>query len=160
MNLLEIIKQGIKAVPATRYALGIVGLVASIALIKQIGNSFWLTVSEILVLLVLMALLMIFAGLAQTTKKESKGVMRFIMWPLAVLFVGACILVLTSIFFEWPQLHSPWNKQNRSVSKVTEDGTSGDTLSHRPREKVGVDIKVISSPGATVINGDSNKVSR
>jgi hypothetical protein len=114
----------------------------------------------VVALIVLMALFVIFSGLAQSARKKSNNVGVFVMWPVAVLFVVACVFVLTSIFFEWPQLHSPFSRKNLNVRTVTEGGTSRDTLPQHAREKPGVDIKVTSSPGATIINGDSNKVSR
>jgi len=161
MTIWAIIKQGTKAVPATRWAVGVVGLVACIALIKQINHSFWKTAIEVLVLLALMTLLVVFARLAQTGKEAFKGVAQFITWSLAILFVGSCICVSTSVFFEWPQLHSPWIGQTRNpAGAVSENAIPKDTALQHAREKAGVEIKVISSPGATVINGDSNKVSR
>jgi hypothetical protein len=71
-NPLSILKQAIEKVPPLKYALGVVGLAAGVALIKILITDLRLALFGIIVLLVLMIVLFVFAKLTSVASKELK----------------------------------------------------------------------------------------
>ncbi|KRB55499.1 hypothetical protein [Flavobacterium sp. Root186] len=73
MNPISVIKEAIKEVPIVKYALGIAGVVAGIAIIKSFNLSNKdIPLISILIMLGLMILLFVFASLTKSQDKILK----------------------------------------------------------------------------------------
>lgn len=99
---LSILKQAIKKVPALKYALGIVGLAASLAVIRTLVTDLRLAIFGIVFLLVLMTVLFVFAKLTSVASKELKAPAFVLLWFSLILTMIAASLLFTSVFFNWP----------------------------------------------------------
>lgn len=155
LNFFKIIDKGTKAVPATKYAVGILGLAAVVAVIRQFRLDWAIALWGTIILLGLMILLVVFARLTETSPEEFKGPVKVLMWSFVILFICNCILLSASAFTGYPQLHSLFYKPDPvSIKKDTA------SISTKPLVPAGnkVEIHVDSSPQSTVIVGDSNKV--
>jgi hypothetical protein len=60
----SILKEAIKAVPAVKYALGIGGIIAVIAIISAFGISFRVALLGAVVMIILMTVLVVFASIS------------------------------------------------------------------------------------------------
>ena len=98
-----ILKEALKAVPQLKWALGIAGIVAIIAIV-EIG---WkvnpmIAVLGTVVMLVLMAVLVLFARLSTATPVEFIWAIQVFMWSSLCLTIATASLLFTSVFFSWP----------------------------------------------------------
>jgi hypothetical protein len=158
----RILQAAIKAVPAVRYALGVLGIIAAISLAGTLVTDFRVAVFGTLIALGLMALLVIFAA-------ATRLVPRFLI-PAAIVFVYAFLtlaiatafLIFTSVFFKWPVNLRHWivddyeNNQRKphTLLEVTNANLYADNydkgqwerfdpIKHRNDERfwIGVDVK-------------------
>jgi predicted outer membrane repeat protein len=102
--LLGLIRQATRAVPAVRYALGVVGIAAAAALVFGVlGRDAKVAIFAPLGLLVLMVLLLLFAKLAaQTDIPSLRAALLVLIWMPLILAFGALILLGSSVFFGKP----------------------------------------------------------
>ncbi len=98
----SILKQAIKRVPSLKFALGIVGLAASVALIKSLITDLRLALFGIIVMLVLMSVLFVFAKLTSVAPKEFKRPAITLLWFSLIITMIAASLLFMSVFFNWP----------------------------------------------------------
>jgi hypothetical protein len=117
-SAMRVLKEAIKAVPAVKYALGVAGVMAALAL----GTALFKTPQAALLgavpMILLMVLLLVFAAGARL-----RGALRlpalFLTWAVLVLFVGAASLTVSAVFFSKPR---PFQEL---VAEVTEVGVTG-----------------------------------
>jgi hypothetical protein len=105
---LGILREAIRAVPAVRYALGVAGIVAAIAIVSLFRIDLRVAGFGIIVMLVFMAVLVLFARLATASDRSFAQAGRFFLWSSLVLFTSVAALLVTSIFFSWPRDLGPW----------------------------------------------------
>src|SRR5262245_54619059 len=89
MNLspIQLLREAIKAVPALKYALGVAGLVAVVAIVGAFRVRPEIAVSGAIAVLVLMVALLVFAKLTKSAKKH------FLM-PAMILFRSFVVFVI------------------------------------------------------------------
>lgn len=96
------LKQAIKSVPAVKYALGIGGVIAIIAIIQGFKIDFRIAVFGGIIMFLLMTLLLIFANLAV----EQKGVFHLpalvFMWFSLILVMATALALFFSVFYGKP----------------------------------------------------------
>jgi len=97
-----ILKQAVRAVPAVKYALGVAGIVAVIAIVKLFGLSFGVAALGAVVMLVLMAALVIFAKLSALGSADFRLPALVFAWFSLLLLIGSSLLLFTSTFFGKP----------------------------------------------------------
>jgi hypothetical protein len=89
------------AVPSVKWALGIAGIMAALAL----GSAFFSSPTQaavgVIVMLALMSLLVLFA--ASTTLRGALAIPALVLtWSILVLFVICALMTVTSVFFSFP----------------------------------------------------------
>jgi hypothetical protein len=100
---IDVLKDAIRAVPAVRYALGVAGVVAVIAIVKAFGIDFRVAVFGFIVILALMVALVLFARLTRAAGNEWVTLpVKVLTWSLLLLTIAAAILFFTSVFFDRP----------------------------------------------------------
>jgi hypothetical protein len=100
---LAVLKEAIKAVPAVRYALGVVGIAAAASLIRAYFSSTRIAIYATLAVLGLMILLWAFAQLARLPEKWLKYPSLVVAWSLLGAFACMPILLVSSVFFDKPK---------------------------------------------------------
>ena len=160
---LRVLKQSIKAVPAVRYALGVVGVAAGASLIHAYFSSTRGAVYATVAMLALMVLLWIFAQLVRISPKSLKYPTLVLAW--AIFIVAAClpITLISSVCFDWPKPFTQFraffgpvqSTKPVSVAVTTAKfaGTITDALTQQTLE--GVRVRV-GSGSAPVTKTDSN----
>jgi energy-coupling factor transporter transmembrane protein EcfT len=98
----SILKQAIKAVPAVKYALGVGGIVAVIAIVSSFGISANAAIFGTIIMLVLMVVLVVFASLVR--KQGTPGSLPALVftWFSLLLFMATAVLLFTSAFWAKP----------------------------------------------------------
>jgi hypothetical protein len=99
---LKILREAIKAVPSVKYALGVLGIVAAVAIATAIGINLRITIIGTVVGMTLMVVLVVFASLSLIAKEYILWPALVMLWSSTVLFVVFVSLLLISAFFAWP----------------------------------------------------------
>ena len=130
-GLWAIVDKATKAVPATKYAIGIAGLIAVIGIIASIIKvdfrvAGWGTV----ILLGLMTVLVVFAKLTETAPKEFIKPVRALMWSMVFIFIFVSGSLATSVFFKFPVDLQFWLVEKPKISdeKQKPISVNADTL--------------------------------
>jgi hypothetical protein len=101
-QLLRIIRESIKAVPAMKYALAVAGILAVVALAGAFRLSPPMAVFGAVVTLVLMVAVVIFARLTMTAPRHFFLPVQIMTWAFLLVTVATAFLLFTSAFFHWP----------------------------------------------------------
>lgn len=99
---LTTVQKAIRAVPAVRFALGIAGIVAAIAIVKGFGLGLRVAGFGTVVMLVLMTTLVIFARLTTASVGMFQVPILIFTWSALFMTLATAFLLFTSIFFCWP----------------------------------------------------------
>lgn len=99
---LSVLKQAINAVPAVKYALGIGGIISVIAIVRGFGIDFRVALFGTVVMLLLMAVLLIFAKASSRPESTFKGPAIILTWFSLVLFIAIATALFLSVFFGKP----------------------------------------------------------
>jgi hypothetical protein len=97
-------------VPSVKYALGVAGVVAAVAVIQAFRIGYRIAFFGAIVMFVLMVLLVIFAKLTQTAQRHFVAPVVVLMWSFLLLAVGTACLLFTSVFFRFPVDLRDWLK--------------------------------------------------
>ena len=100
---LEILRAGVQAVPAVKYALGIAGVAAALAIAASLFSSVTAALIGIAVMLPLMVLLVIFSAITGLAKAYTRVPALVFTWAVLVLFVVSATLLAGMVFFDWPK---------------------------------------------------------
>jgi hypothetical protein len=121
---IDIVKAGIKAVPAVKWALGVAGVGAALAIVSSFFSDATTAFVGIGVMIFFMTLLVIFAAAASLKGNAIRGPAYLLTWAMIVLFVGSATLFASSVFFDWPKpirdllgVGRPSHKPNAAAGK-------------------------------------------
>jgi hypothetical protein len=101
-GLLGIIKSAIEAVPAVRYALGVAGIGAAVALVAGFAKDFKVAVFGIIIMFVLMTVLVVFSRFVVIAAGGVQLLALVLAWAFVIIIIAAVFLLFTSFFLEWP----------------------------------------------------------
>lgn len=102
MGLIKLIDKAIKAVPSIRYALGIAGIVAVIAIISSLKIDYRIAIFGTIIMLILMVILVIFTIITTLPKTYFKIPALIFIWFSLFIVIGVSILLIMSVFIQWP----------------------------------------------------------
>jgi len=102
MEPLKLLKDAIRAVPAVRYALGVAGIAAVVAIVLGFKLRPDVAVFGSLIVLALMFVLVVFSKYAGQPNASSLGPATLLVWFYTIAIVVATILFMTSYFASWP----------------------------------------------------------
>jgi hypothetical protein len=124
----EVLKAAIEKVPAVKYALGVAGLAAAVAIIKTLLTDWLVAVVGVIVLVFLMVLLFVFAKLTAIARKDLRAPMMVLLWSALALTIATGTLLFLSIFFEWPISLKHWITGQRPPSTSRDSDQSLDRI--------------------------------
>jgi hypothetical protein len=99
----QVLRNAQEAVPATRYAAGISGIAAVVAIIAGFQLDLRIAVFGTVIVLGLMFVLVVFAALAAYAGSSLVYLALFVAWCFSLLTVAISIMLMTSYFFAWPR---------------------------------------------------------
>lgn len=104
MQSLDILKEAQKAVPAVKFALGVAGVAAAVALVFGLIKNPYVAVFGTVIMLGLMFILLVFSSIARHTKSQVTQTFAYVLMGFFVLIIMCTTLFLfTSVFFEYPR---------------------------------------------------------
>jgi hypothetical protein len=103
LNPIVVLKDAIQAVPAMRYALGVLGLVAVVAIVAAWGIEFKGAVFGAVIMLILMVAVLVFAKLTQIGSKHFLRPALFFMWAFVLLTIATGTSIFTAAAFGVPK---------------------------------------------------------
>lgn len=125
---IQILRNAIGKVPFVKYALGVAGIAAAIAIIKSFGieNYSTIPIISILVMLGFMVLLFLFSTLTRSKEKPLKLAGYILVYTTVLITCVSSTLLTTSVFFDKPKPITdysifPKDKTDSSVSKKEVD---------------------------------------
>lgn len=105
---IEFLREAIRAVPAVKYALGIGGVVAAIAVVFSFKIDPRVAVVGTVVMLVLMGVLVVFARMSSLPGTRLAAPALVFTWFVLVLFMATSGSLFSSVFFQKPLDLSSW----------------------------------------------------
>jgi hypothetical protein len=97
-----VLKEAIRAVPAVKYALGVAGIAAALAIIASLHTSLAVAGLGTVAMLVLMAVLVLFARLAKADTGFFRKPMLVFVWAALILVLTVAGLLVSCVFFHQP----------------------------------------------------------
>jgi hypothetical protein len=95
---ISILRAGMRAVPAVKYALGIASIGAAIAMSAAFFASTSTTVMGIAIMLAFMILLLVLAAITGVIRKELRNPALVITWCILLTFLGSVGIFVSSVF--------------------------------------------------------------
>lgn len=143
-----LLRQATKTVPAVKYAIGVAGVAAVLAIVAGWKIDYRVAVFGVLIIFIFMFLLLMFSSLATPRGKRRLEIPAlFLAWSFLLISVMTSFLFATSFFWSWPQdIRSYF--PDRDVVTVTIEGTvadsSGGAISDATVTVAGFDIALRS----------------
>jgi hypothetical protein len=104
MNPFSLLKESITKVPFVKYALGVAGIAAAIAIIKSFGiQNNHIPIISILIMLGLMVLLFIFSSFTRSVDVNLKRGAYILVYTTIFITCISCFLLASSVFFDFPK---------------------------------------------------------
>lgn len=99
---IEFLREAIKAVPAVKYALGVGGIIATVAIVYSFKLDPRIAAFGAIVMLILMGVLVIFARMASLASTRMTLPAIVFTWFVLLIFIAVSVLLFTSVFFQKP----------------------------------------------------------
>jgi hypothetical protein len=102
LNPFKALKEATASVPALKYATGVTGLAATVAIVLGFVSDIRIAIFGVLIVIALMYLLAIFAQVLANIP-GLRWLAGFLVWSIAILFISVLLLVFTSYAFGTPE---------------------------------------------------------
>jgi hypothetical protein len=102
-NQLNLLREAIKAIPAVKYALGVAGVAAAVALIAGFRIDYKVAVFGTIIMFVLMFVLVIFSWFSKHAGHGARPLAFTLAWLFVMLIGITSTLLVSSFFFQWPR---------------------------------------------------------
>lgn len=113
---MSVLREATKAVPAVRYAIGVAGIFSVVAIVKSFGLDPRISFFGALFIVIIMAILVVFARVASLSKGYIRLPAIVLTWFSLLALVACSTLLFTSVFFDWPTGLSHWLTGEGSVT--------------------------------------------
>jgi hypothetical protein len=124
-NPLQIVRAAIKAVPQVKYAVGVAGIVALIAIITAFRLNPKTVVFGTIIMFGFMVVLLLFAKLTAIAPKHFLLPVLVTMWSFLTLVIASALLLFSAVFFQTPPKFHDWlfGKFDSQVQSTNTTGT-------------------------------------
>jgi hypothetical protein len=119
---LSFLKTAMRAVPATKYALAVGGVIAVVAIVVGFKVNLWVATLGAVIMLVLMTVFVIFASLAVQQKDAFRYPILFFTWSCLILIMATAVGVFSSAFWGWPLNFVLWQADSPKASLLDKIG--------------------------------------
>lgn len=101
-NLLNIIRESVRNVPALKYAFGVLGLLAVVAAVPAMQLDYRIALVGTIVVVLLAALVLVFSKLSVLDRGHFRLPALVLVWFTIILTMAVPTLLITSVFFKQP----------------------------------------------------------
>ena len=107
-NPVVVLREAIRAVPAVKYALGIGGVVAAVAIVYAFKIDARVAFVGAIVMLVLMGILVVFARMSSLASARMHLPALVFTWFVLLIFMALSVSLFTSVFYQKPLNLAYW----------------------------------------------------
>lgn len=100
---IEILRAAIRAVPAIKYALGVAGIAAAVAIVAGFTIGYKVAVLGTVIMLGFMFCLVLFSSFAQYGAASTRPLALTLAWTFVLLTSMSGLFIVTGFFFSWPK---------------------------------------------------------
>jgi hypothetical protein len=100
---IQLLREAAGAVPAVRYALGVAGVLAALALGSTLFRSPQAATFGALTMFILMVLMLVFAAASALGDETFRLPALVMTWAILILFIASAAMTLSAIFFDMPK---------------------------------------------------------
>lgn len=100
---INILRQAIRAVPAVKYALGVAGMAAAVAIVAGFSVDYKVAVLGTILMLGLMFGLVSFSFFAFNSTDAIRPLALTLAWTFVILTSSTSLCIFTGFFFDWPR---------------------------------------------------------
>ena len=100
---INILRQAIRAVPAVKYALGVAGMAAAVAIVAGFSVDYKVAVLGTILMLGLMFGLVAFSSVAFNSSDAIRPLALTLAWTFVLLISATSLCIFTSFFFDFPR---------------------------------------------------------
>lgn len=97
-----VLREAIKAVPALRYGLASVGIVAAVVVALKLASDVKVAMFGVMAAIVIMVVVVVFARLASPHTKNRHATEFVLLWYALIMFMTITTLSVSSFFIGWP----------------------------------------------------------
>lgn len=98
-----ILNQAIRAVPAIKYALGVAGIGAAVAIVAGFSIDYKVAVLGTLIMFGLMFGLVLFSSFSSNSPASLRPLALTLAWTFVLLIASSSFCIFTGFFFSWPR---------------------------------------------------------
>jgi hypothetical protein len=132
INPIKVISLATKKVPVVRFALGLVGIAAALAIGLEYFSDLKVAIWGTIIILFLMMILILIGRISQSDSKVIRDPMITLLWCAVIIFILILLLLTTSVFFKYPSNLSNWlNSTETSKAVLKKDQSLSDSASHK-----------------------------
>jgi TIR domain len=114
----KILRQAIRAVPAVKFALGVAGIAAAVAIVAGFSAGYKVAVLGTIIMLGLMFGLVSFSYFAFKSGDAIKPLALFLAWTCVILTSVTSVFIVTAFFFDWPRPLEAYIRPGPSPSPI------------------------------------------
>ena len=137
----SLLKQAIKAVPAVKWALGVGGIIALIAIVSSFGIGFKVAVLGSVVMFVLMAMLVVFGSLAGQKSSSFHMPALVFTWFSLILVMATASALFIAVF---------WGNPEEIRARLGIQSAPLPTTNPRPPSQATAPVSVLTTAPATI----------
>lgn len=100
---IEILRAAIRAVPAIKYALGVAGIAATVAIVAGFTIGYKVAFLGTVIMLGFMFCLVLFSSFAQYGAASTRPLALTLAWTFVLLTSMSGLFIVTGFFFSWPK---------------------------------------------------------
>ncbi|MGA9996378.1 MAG: TIR domain-containing protein [Pyrinomonadaceae bacterium] len=100
---IKILREAIRAVPAVKYALGVAGMAAAVAIVAGFSIDYKVAIFGTIIMSGLMFGLVLFSSFARQGAASLKPLALALAWTFVLLISATSFCIFTGFFFSWPR---------------------------------------------------------
>lgn len=128
----NLITKANEAVPATKWAVGVAGVIAAFSLVTAKFDGAGGTFAAGIAIIVLMIIMLLFSAAASAGSRALKPLGIFLAWSFLLLFVISCAAIATSVFIDKPK---PFIQLSAELSAFFGSAKAREALDERRAEE-------------------------
>src|SRR5215216_6535249 len=102
MDAINIIREAIKANAAVKFALGVAGVAATVALVAGLFSNLWIALIGTILMFGLMYILLVFSSIARKAPSKAIHIIAYVMAAFfSTLIMATTLMLFLSVFWGW-----------------------------------------------------------
>lgn len=118
---IKVLKEAQKSIPAVKYAGGVAGVAAVVAIVAGFQLDYRIAVFGTIIVLGLMFVLVIFSSFVAHSGPSTLVLASVAAWSFLLLTIATSLFLMTSYFFSWPRAIESYIQESSTQQEVSYD---------------------------------------